>query len=172
MRRGFDVLVGVVIVFGCQRDVESPPSQILELTTDEQRFLLVEHLPFGLSYKEVKERLPALREIHPDGHSEQQGRQGLFEASAPMSAFGRDASLECNFGKEGLFSYYFWLTDLTPAEATTYQSALRTFYVRRYGPSRRQPGGAEYWFQPSYRVILRRFSFGTGDVLQWGYEQR
>jgi hypothetical protein len=123
----------------------------------------------------VKERLPSLNEIHPDGHSEEQGEQGLFEASTPTTAFGREASLEFNFGKEGLYSYYLWLTNLAPADATTYQTALRAFYVKRYGRSHRQVGDqtdADYWFERGYRVVLRRFAFGPGIVLQWGYEQR
>lgn len=172
--------VALLVVVGCagqKRDAErsAPAVPTLELDSDERRFLLVERVPFGLTYKDVKERLPSLNEIHPDGHSEQQGEQGLFEASMPTTAFGRDASLEFNFGKDGLYSYYLWLVDLTDADATTYQTALRAFYAKRYGRSRRQPGGetdADYWFQPGYRVVLRRFVFGTGIVLQWGYEQR
>jgi len=173
-------IVGVLlwVLVGCtpsKREAEPSQAAPLELSTDEQRFLLIEHIPFGLTYKEVKERLPSLREIHPDGHSPEQGEEGLFEASAPTTAFGREASLEFNFGKKGLYSYYFWLTDLTAADAATYQTALRAFYSKRYGRPHRQPGeqvDADYWFQPGYRVVLRRFAFGTGVVLQWGYEER
>jgi hypothetical protein len=166
--------------FGCQSRSDAPPVSPpsfspVHLQTDAEKLLLVEQVPFGITYKDTKQLFPALREIHPEGHASQLGEQGLYEASMDMSIFGQQGRLEFNYDKDGLYSYYFWLTELNERKANVLNAELRAFYTKRFGkprPLEQLPVKTVYWFQEAYRVLIQQFPRNDKTVLQWGFERR
>ncbi|MBM3215632.1 hypothetical protein FJZ36_12040 [Candidatus Poribacteria bacterium] len=167
-------MMACAVLAGC-RPSEAPQSPVvaeIALATDDDLLRIVDRLPFGLSYRDVKLRLPAMGEIHPDGHSEQSIAQSLFEASMPVRLLRQDASLELNFGSGGLYSYYYWVTELDLTPADNLVSAVEAYYTELYGKPRHLDGNQPIWILDTSRLIIRQFEWNGTQVVQFGFEQR
>ena len=69
----------------------------LERMRDDEKLLLFERLPLGASSAQVRQLLPALGELKPEG-------PGLTDATVDFDFLGHRTRLEVNFKNEVLYS--------------------------------------------------------------------
>jgi hypothetical protein len=154
-----------------------PPAAGTSLT-DEQWLLLVEYLPLGESYDEVKGRFISLGPAGPEGGMQSLGEAGLTQATMKVNVLDHDEALEFNFRHDSLYSYYYTAAKLDTTSAGDLWGYLNEFYTQHFGVSRQETDSeATYYLQTAiwatdeFDVILslRLETAGPASVI-WGFQ--
>lgn len=144
---------------------------------EEARLLLIQEIPLGITHAELRERLPAVGMLLPEGPADVESEEALGEATLPTRVLGYDARLEFNFRRDTLYSYYYWLDDLGCDRALGMYRRLRRFYDERLGSSReeiqREPGyesRSAFWTPADWSVVATLGLEGEVCRLAWGFQ--
>lgn len=151
----------------------------VDIESDEQKLMLIDLVPLGIGYEDVKSRIPETGEMSIEAYSEYMQRQGLARASTDLRVLDRDAKLDFNFENNNLYSYYYRIEGLDEASASELYSRLREFYSGRFGKPReeQQSEGAararsSYWSADKYHVAMTDSSQPGGHTLSWGFQSQ
>ncbi|HYP30087.1 MAG TPA: hypothetical protein VE262_25505 [Blastocatellia bacterium] len=157
-----------------QGGTESNP---VDIDSDEEKLLLIDLVPLGIGYEDVKSRIPETGEMNIEAYSEYMQRQGLARASTELRVLDRDAKLDFNFENNNLYSYYYRIEGLDEAAASELYSRLQAFYSGRFGKPREElqaEGGARarssYWSADKYHVAMTDSLHPGGHTLSWGFQ--
>jgi hypothetical protein len=149
----------------------------VDLDTDEEKLLLINSVPLGIGYEDVKSRIPETGEMSIEAYSEYMHRQGLARASVDMRVLDRDAKLEFNFENNNLYSYYYRVEGLDEGAASGLYGRLQAFYSERLGKPReeQQADGdtrsrSSYWSAEKYHVVMTDTALPGGRILSWGFQ--
>jgi hypothetical protein len=149
----------------------------VDVDTDEEKLLLINSVPLGIGYEDVKSRIPETGEMSIEAYSEYMHRQGLARASTDMRVLDRDAKLEFNFENNNLYSYYYRIDGLDEGAASSLYGRLQAFYSERLGKPReeQQAGGdarsrSSYWSAEKYHVVMTDSAQPGGHILSWGFQ--
>ncbi|MFN0157469.1 MAG: hypothetical protein ACKVRP_05270 [Bacteroidota bacterium] len=162
-------------IFGCGRQSESHPPRVDTLSVEREQLLMINHLPLGLSYNDVKLRFPSLGEVR-NGSAPGQALTGI--ASGTMRVMtGWDAIVEMKFEDDALIRYSFVITGDSMTSATTY-GRLQSFYTMQFGNYHQelQENGDQrlmrsYWTSDVFAVVVVSRDSSGNHSLSWGFEK-
>ncbi|MFW5972902.1 MAG: hypothetical protein ACOCTG_02835 [Bacteroidota bacterium] len=97
---------------------------------DEEKLLLIEDLPLGSNYEDVRALFPAVGPEEPEQGLED---EALSRAFLPVSVLGNDATLEFNFRDTELYSYFYRIEPIDCSDGAELYGELQNFYQERYG---------------------------------------
>ena len=106
-----------------------------ETRDDRVRMMMIEDVPLGLTYDEVRNRVEGLGEPEPelDGIAPE-----LTEVRAATRILGHDAALEFNFRRDTLYSYYFHVDAASCGEAEALYEEIVDIYSSAWGQARQE----------------------------------
>ncbi|MBO8128532.1 MAG: hypothetical protein H0Z39_04940 [Peptococcaceae bacterium] len=150
------------------------------LRTDEEKLLLINYLPLGASYEEVKSLFPTVSELMPEGDLESLGKRGLYEAFLNIHIFDREAKLEFNFKDNRLYSYYFRLDELDKTVSTELYQHLQEFYTTYFGKYTEEQQSEGGYHSLSSSWSADKFELGATNnvytedkcILSWGFQSK
>jgi hypothetical protein len=183
------LLVPALVLGGCaepQPDPDTAPPDALGVEDDEhqprdrlsddEKLMLIDRLPIGSSYDDVRDVFPSVGPEEPAGTGL---TETLSTASVPVRVMEEDAVLELNFDDGVLYSYYFQVHDADCGEAEALRAELRQYYQARFGDSvyesEEEPGytmESDFWHLPNHDAALAMTLGRQADVcrLAWGYQ--
>lgn len=149
----------------------------VEGLSNDQKLMLIEEVPLGLTYDQVQQRFPDLGAQQSEGSG---ATAHLTEAHLQTDVMDREALIEFNFENDRLYSYYYRIDSLDCAEGDSLYAELRDFYAGYYGDLREEEedeGGysarSSYWRmdegQQGGAVTLSRQA--DECRLGWGFQQ-
>lgn len=203
MRRAYGLAVAALALAGCpDRDapdrapeevpptpaeegaVPSPPAEEVPGMPDglgdrseEERLLLVDEVPLGLSYQEVRARLPALGPLRSEVPGA--GPDRLTEADLSTRVLDRTARLEFNFRRDTLYSFYFMVSEVGCPDARSLYERFQEFYAARYGAPQeevlREPGyeaRSSFWRADDFEVVGTLGVQAETCRVGWGFQEQ
>ncbi len=150
--------------------------QVQNLTND-QKLMLIEEVPLGLTYEQVQQRFPDVGPQTPEGTG---ATAHLTEANLETEVMDRDAMIEFNFEHDRLYSYYYHIDELGCTEAEELYGELQDFYSGYYGEMRTEDedeGGyrarSSFWrMHDAQSGIAVTLSEQADECrLGWGFQQ-
>jgi hypothetical protein len=157
-------------------DVEDDEQLPDERLSDDEKLMLIERLPIGSGYDDVRAIFPGVGPEEPAG-------MGLTEtlstATVPVQVMDESAVLELNFDDGVLYSYYFQITDMDCSETEALRDELREYYQTRFGESTYESESeagyameSDYWPLPDHDAALAMTLGRQAEVcrLAWGYQ--
>lgn len=154
---------------------EAVPEPVDRLSDDEKLFL-IEELPIGSTYSDVREVFPTVGPDEPTGVGM---TEKLSRAEVPVRVLEDRAVLEFNFDDGTLYSYYFRHDSLSCSEAERMRDRLTEIFSNRFGESSHESEA-----EPGYAMESTYWNLGDRDVglamtlgrqadacrLAWGYQ--
>jgi len=166
----------LVILFGCKKGEGTDGLRLDTLSSDRDKLLLIQKLPLGLTYDEVKQRLPSMGALKPEGGMEP-GNSGLEEAWDEMIVLNRKASLECNFNTGRLYSYCFSVEKLQDPDARAFYRELQRFYTMQFGNYHEEHQNEEgrllsssLWSSDSFGIVATLSGSDEEFRVSWGFQ--
>ena len=162
--------------------VEEVPDSLLPAAAtsmaDEDWLLLIEYLPLGESYDDIKGRFTALGQDLPEGKLKGLHDYGMTSAKLRVKVLDHDEILEFNFKYDTLRSYFFVAAKLDTASATGLWGYLHEYYVAHFGDSRdEEQHEREYylntamWDTDRFDIVLSLMLRNSGEArVVWGFQ--
>lgn len=149
---------------------ESSPS-------DEKQLLLIDHVPFGLSYEDVQEQFPDIGPVWTEGGLK--NRNGLTEAFAATEVLDHVAEINFNFQNDRLYSYYFMVGPVNEDASGSLFEKLKKFYTERFGGCTEERQTENGYTAISSRWKTKGFELGASHIKQaneeyfvsWGFQR-
>lgn len=156
------ILTVVVVLAGCDgsgdADIQSEPDAAIPADSlpefapltplrnlnDEQKLMLIDDVPFGITYIELQQLLPDVGPLSPEGMG---ALEHLTEARLETRAMDREVEIEFNFDRDSLYSYYFQLGEVDCSEGDSLYAELKEFYAGEFGEHREEDEA-----EPGYRA--------------------
>ena len=113
--------------------IRSEQAKIPKIITDQDKLLLIEHLPLNVNYTQAKKLFPYLSHTTAEGNSTYLESKGLTEAFLDMKVFSHKARIELNFKDDRLYSYYYSINLLNKKTASELYEKIWCFYTERHG---------------------------------------
>ena len=173
------VLLAVCFI-GCEDSSEELLCPHLDQMSDEEKLFLADCFPIGLSYQEVKVRVPSVSELR-DEVSFPPYSGVLEEADAQTEAYGLTADIEFNFRDKQLYSYYLVVSPPDTVASDSLYSGLQGSLSERYGQVYEEVSqentytyAGSYWCQNDALGVLlgKRVEHSGSSEVSWGYQNR
>ena len=179
------IYLSAFLFFACSNSTEPEEQPDLEdqlehiVNTDEEKLLLIDHIPLDLTYYQVKEILPDLSE--PIVESEYFSI--LERATINTNLFSHDCNLEFNFSNDTLYAYWYNIDNLSNGVADSLYTYLQSFYGEIYGDYFEEishdPGASgypifwgSYWDSDEYEVVIGNNIYANYCLLAFGFQER
>lgn len=143
-----------------------------------QELMLVDRLPLGSSYDQVKSVFPGIGKLRSDSGGWGYGSWGLTEAVGEWKAFGRSARLEFNFKSGRLSGYFACLERLDLGAAKQIYEQIKGFYNDRFGSAYEEQekesdyaSVSSYWYTKDFDVnVVNNIHDNVRSDLCWGFQ--
>ena len=140
---------------------------------DKQKLLLIEQIPIGTSYSDIKAIFNNISEL-----SAEHSIRNLFEAKAEVNILNYDAIIEFNFKNENVYSYYYQINELDKNIADTLYDYIQKFYSDNYGnyleekeaESSSYMNISSYWQLENFQVVMTNNIYQDYSILSWGFQ--
>ena len=160
--------------------IRSEQAKIPKIITDQDKLLLIEHLPLNVNYPQAKKLFPYLSHTTAEGNSTYLESKGLTEAFLDMKVFSHKARIELNFKDDRLYSYYYSINLLNKKTASELYEKIWCFYTERHGKPNWETKNSEsnyishssFWNSENYAVVLTNNIFPAKCILSWGFQRR
>jgi hypothetical protein len=149
----------------------SVKKQTLSYTADDKvNLLLFEKFSLGISYEQLKEKLPSAKPLHPEDFNEQLGAKGLQESIQEISFLSYKGKLEFNFKNNALIRYSIVFNESNEKKAAKLYDQILDYYSNELGTY--QPVNIEednyytktnmWYLNPDY--LLAVYNLNTGNL--------
>ncbi len=130
---------------GCKGKQDSTQTRGEGGGSDRERLLLIYYVPLGLSYEDVRQRLPALGELNAE-------EEGLRTAVMPWTVFDQEILLEMTFDHDTLVRCSYRLVSRDSTSGFVLYKRLQGFYTMEFGNyhEERDESGGSYFTQSSW----------------------
>ena len=162
---------------GCGEKHDSVVCGSLADMSDSEIMFLIGCLPIGATYAEARKIVPNLSELRWEGRP--LNRFGLQEATASVAILDHQSELEINFKDSRLYSYLFWVRDLTEKSAESLYNDVVGVYSASYGAptttTDAEPGhtySGSHWCQNGYAAVVGRTDYADRSFVAWGFQNR
>ena len=143
----------------------------LSYTTDDKaNLLLFEKFSLGISYEQLKEKLPYVKPLHAEDFNEQLGEKGLQESIQDITFLSYKGKLEFNFKNDVLIRYSIVFTESNEKKGTKLYNQILDYYSDQLGTY--QPVNIEednyytqinmWYLNPDY--LLAVYNLNTGNL--------
>ncbi|HSY62213.1 MAG TPA: hypothetical protein VK796_10070 [Cytophaga sp.] len=143
----------------------------LSYTTDDKvNLLLFEKFSLGISYEQLKEKLPTVKPLHAEDFNEQLGAKGLQESIQEITFLSYKGKLEFNFKNDVLIRYSIVFNESNEKRGTTLYNQILDYYSNELGTY--QPVNIEednyytqinmWYLNPDY--LLAVYNLNTGNL--------
>ena len=142
----------------------------------KDELLLINKIPIGITYEEVKDVFPNISELRAEGRN-------LYDAKVDLCILNNKAKIEFNFkaykNNNMLYSYYYFIDSLDSDIADSLYLLLKNFYKEHYGNSSEgkelDPAGfyniTSFWRTKEFSVGLTNNVYHNYNVLGWGFQK-
>lgn len=163
------VFCSLMLLFGCSTKQEN-------IEQENGLLLLVNNLPFGIEYQDVKNHFPKLGLLKDEGGSESLGERGLKEASTETILLGHQVRVEFNFENNKLYSCGFSTTHENENIAVELYNYLQDFYTEEYGTfftEEQEEVGissvSSYWQTRTFQLaLIHQKNWDGKHFVNWG----
>ncbi|HEY8402574.1 MAG TPA: hypothetical protein VIK89_15000 [Cytophagaceae bacterium] len=157
--------------------VETTERVEIGLNTEDKSFLeFAEVIDLGVNFKTLKEKIPSIKGIRPEGNMDELAAQGLTETSITSQLMGKTASLEFNFKNDSLYSFYYLVSEQDTEKGDRLYKGIRTYYLEKWGEGKRIPveednrySKSYYWELGNNRYGVMTYNLNTGNI-SWGVQ--
>ena len=185
------VALGALLLFGCDASRESQleaglpnsgsqhkaamqPTEARE--TIDQVLLLIDRVPLGSSYDQVKAVFPEIGKLRSEPGGWGFGSWGLTEAVVESKALGRPAKLEFNFKSGRLYGYFTCLERLDLGTANQTYEQIKKYYTHRFGAAYEEhekgfdyAAVSSYWYTKVFDLnLVNNIHENIRSDLCWG----
>ena len=100
---------------------------------DATHLLLYEKFSLGITYEQLKEKMPAVKPLHAEDYNEQLGKKGLQESLQDISFLKHKGRLEFNFKNDTLYRYSIVFTETNDTKGYTLYEKILNYYSDQLG---------------------------------------
>ncbi len=157
---------------GC--DAKESLTQALKLESDEEKLLIFEKIPHGITYQKLQLLVPEITK--QVAISETMTKHEQFEAYWHTTLFGRTAKIQFNIIRDTLHTYYFWLDNMDSTAGWNIYNSLQQFYKKQYGTFKTEHEDWEghvrnssFWPDDKKAFGITLGIYGERHLLGWGY---
>lgn len=148
---------------------------------EEKQLKLVEQLPIGSSYRQVKALFPKVSKQRSEpgtlGVSLGFISWGLTEAVSEVQILGRDATIEFNFEDGKVYGYFYCIGNLELSVSEKEYRNLQKYYSGYYGKYYEEResesnymSASSYWHKQTFDLSITNNIYGKGrSRLCWGF---
>lgn len=155
--------------------VDSTPAvvkktQLSYTAADKENLLLFEKFSLGISYDQLKSKLPSVKPLHAEDFNEQLGAKGLQESIQDITFLSYKGKLEFNFKNDALIRYSIVFNEFNEKKGTRLYKQILDFYGNELGAS--QPVNIEednyytqtnmWYLNPDFLVAT--YNLNTGNL--------
>jgi hypothetical protein len=108
-------------------------TELTKSTEDKTNLLLYEKISLGISYEQLKEKLPTTNPLHAEDHNEELASQGLQESVQEISFLSYKGKLEFNFKNNLLIRYSIVFNEPNEKQGNKLYSQILDYYVQQLG---------------------------------------
>lgn len=143
----------------------------LSYTADDKiNLLLFEKFSLGISYEQLKEKLPSVKPLHAEDFNEQLGAKGLQESTQEITFLSYKGKLEFNFKNDVLIRYSIVFNESNEKKGNKLYNQILDYYSDELGTY--QPVNIEednyytqinmWYLNPDYLVAV--YNLNTGNL--------
>lgn len=139
-------------------------------TDDKVNLLLFEKFSLGITFEQLKEKLPSMKPLHPEDFNEQLGAKGLQESIQEISFLSYKGKLEFNFKNNVLIRYSIVFNESNEKKGNKLYDQILDYYSNELGTY--QPVNIEednyytqinmWYLNPDY--LLAAYNLNTGNI--------
>ena len=137
---------------------------------DKVNLLLFEKFSLGISFEQLKEKLPSVKPLHAEDFNEQLGEKGLQESIQEISFLSYKGRLEFNFKNDVLIRYSIVFNESNEKKGNTLYNQILDYYSNELGTY--QPVNIEednyytqinmWYLNPDY--LLAVYNLNSGNL--------
>jgi hypothetical protein len=106
----------------------------LSYTADDKvNLLLFEKFSLGISYEQLKEKLPSVKSLHAEDFNEQLGAKGLQESIQEITFLSYKGKLEFNFKNDVLIRYSIVFNESNEKKGNALYNQILDYYSNELG---------------------------------------
>ena len=144
----------------------------------EDELLIINKIPIGTIYEEVKNYFPNVSELRLEGR-----HYNLYDAKEGIDILNHKAIVEFNFQSYDtlniLYSYYYFIDSLDNSIADSLYLILKNFYSNHYGHSSENtsfdPAGitiiTSFWNTKEFDIVLGKNIYKNYSAVSWGFQK-
>lgn len=137
---------------------------------DKTNLLLFEKFSLGISYEQLKDKLPYVKPLHAEDFNEQLGAKGLQESTQEITFLSYKGKLEFNFKNDVLIRYSIVFNESNEKKGNKLYNQILDYYSDELGTY--QPVNIEednyytqinmWYLNPDYLVAV--YNLNTGNL--------
>lgn len=139
-------------------------------TDDKTNLLLFEKFSLGISFDQLKSKLPYVKPLHAEDHNEQLGAKGLQESIQEITFLSYKGKLEFNFKNDVLIRYSIVFNEANGKKGSKLYKQILNYYSDQLGAY--EPVNIEednyyaqinmWYLNPDYLVAV--YNLNTGNI--------
>ncbi|MFZ1948310.1 MAG: hypothetical protein WAW06_12240 [bacterium] len=160
-----------------KRNPQTSQGSLLASMSDQEKLLLIQRVPLGVTYSRVHEIIADLGPQRPEAPVGTPGMADLTDASVSVQVLGHSTQLEFNFQRDTLYSYYYGPLEVGAAVGDSLFQYLCSFYSSQYGPPIAEDAEDTPYFEKSrqwprigYVADVGNSIADTVRILGWGFQ--
>jgi hypothetical protein len=145
-------------------------TELTKSTEDKTNLLLYEKISLGISYEQLKEKLPTTNPLHAEDHNEELAAKGLQESVQEISFLSYKGKLEFNFKNNVLIRYSIVFNEPNEKKGNKLYSQILDYYGQQLGAF--EPVSIEednyyaqlntWYLNPDYLLVA--YNLNTGNI--------
>jgi hypothetical protein len=160
-----------------KRSSQTPQVSLLASMSDQEKLLLIQRVPLGVTYSGVREIISDLGPQRPEAPGGPPEMADLTDASVTVQVLGHSTRLEFNFQKNKLYSYSYGSLEVSAAAGDSLFEYLCSFYSSQFGtPVAEDAQDSPYfvkdrrWPRIGYEAGVTMSIADTMRILGWGFQ--
>lgn len=137
---------------------------------DARHLLLYEKFSLGITYDQLKEKMPAVKPLHPEDFNDQLGKKGFQESLQDITFLKHKGKLEFNFKNDTLFRYSIVFTETNDTKGYALYEKILNYYSDQLGNYQllnieedNHYSQTNIWYlNPDYLVAI--YNLNTGNI--------
>ncbi len=145
-------------------------SELTKSSEDKTNLLLYEKISLGMTYEQVKEKLPTTNSLHAEDHNEELASKGLQESIQEITFLTYKGKLEFNFKNNVLIRYSIVFNEPNGKKGNKLYSQILDYYGQQLGAL--EPVSIEednyyaqlntWYLNPDYLLVV--YNLNTGNI--------
>ncbi|ABG59851.1 hypothetical protein [Cytophaga hutchinsonii] len=150
--------------------IQKKVSTLQYTAEDATHLLLFEKFSLGISYDQLKDKLPAVKPLHAEDFNEQLGKKGLQESLQDISFLKYKGKLEFNFKNDTLVRYSIVFNESNDTKGYALYEKILNYYSDQLGSYQlvnieedNHYAQTNMWYlNPDYLVAV--YNLNTGNI--------
>lgn len=143
---------------------------------DNSFIIAIDTLSLGNNFNKVKNIIPILKGIRPEGGNDELASRGLTESRASLNLLEHPVDIEFNFKNDSLYSYFLSYHEDNFAKSEDVYEYLLAYYSKKYGECKKENIEEENHFirncgwKAGKKYMILNYNINAG-IISWGYQK-